>query len=263
MTTNLESSSKEEIKEVLEDALQDGQISQGSHDLICGNLNNNIVAGSNGMALDDIESSAVTLITLVIDKSSSIDFSGLTKEIIDGQAVIVEALKGTKKKEEILISAWLFNDDTEVLNSYIPVDDVEDLKAIYRPTGGTRLYDTAFEALSANVTYAQKLRANGTPTQSIVVILTDGEDTTSHKHSPADVATLAKDLLKSETFVLAYVGVGSDDHDTISKSMGFPAFLKSGATPSEVRALLKLVSQSLVKQSTTQITDQSNNAFFN
>ena len=45
--------------------------------------------------------------------------------------------------------------------------------------------------------------------------------------------------------------------------MGFPAFLKGDATPSEVRALLKLVSQSLVKQSAAKITDQSNNAFFN
>jgi uncharacterized protein YegL len=257
----LEDNTEKDLKTTLSEAVKEGQISQGSFNLICGDLNQNIISGSNGMLVDDIQSTAVTLITLLIDNSGSIDGSGLTQEIIDGQEMIIEALKGTKKKDDILISAWLFNDNTDVLNSYLPVDDTEKINKGYRPNGGTKLYDTAFDAMSANVAYAQKLRANGTPVQSIVVILTDGEDTSSTRRANA-VKTLAKDLLKTENFVLAYVGVGNCDHDQISKEMGFPAFLKGNATPSDVRKLLKMVSKSLVKQSATKITDQSNNAFF-
>jgi uncharacterized protein YegL len=254
--------SKGEVGEILDGALQDGNLSQDSHSLIYGNITDNIIVGSGGQDIESISSAEVTLISLLIDESSSIDFSGLTKEVIDGVNTIIDSLKGTKKKDSIKMSIWAFNSDVRVINGFIGIEDIEKFGNDYNPGGATSLYDVSFEAMSANLVYAQDLIDNGVSVQSIVAVITDGEDVGS-KRSISDVAKVSKDLLKTERFVNAYVGVGDgSDHENVSKQMGFPAFLKSDATPSEMRKLMKMLSQSIVKNSTTVIGGSSNNSFF-
>jgi len=253
--------SKGEIGEILDGALQDGNLSADSHSLIYGNITDNIIIGAGGQDIESINSAEVTLISLLIDESSSIEFSGLTKEIIDGVNTMIDALKGTKKKDSIKMSIWAFNSDVRVINGFIGIEDIEKFVNNYTPSGTTALYDVAFEAMSANLVYAQDLIDNGVSVQSIVAVITDGDDVGS-KRSISDVAKVSKDLLKTERFVNAYIGVGSDNHASVSKDMGFPAFLTGGATASEMRKLMKMLSQSIVKNSQAIIGGSSNNSFF-
>ena len=257
------SKSKQEIIEAIEDAQNDGQISASSKDLIVGNLNNNIITAASGLAVDDVESAEITLITACMDMSSSIEGRMLTDIVIQGQNDMVKALMSTKKKDSIMMAQWLFNGICDVLHSYDQVDNCKLLdKSNYQPNGMTDLYGVSFDAISANVVYAQQLRDGGTPTQSIVVVITDGEDTIG-RFPASKVNQIAKDILKTEQFVLAYIGVGDDlNHKQISEEMGFPAFLQVGVTQSEIRKLFKMVSQSVIKTSGTQIDGKSNNAFF-
>ena len=58
-------------------ATADGILSQHSANLITGNLGRLVIAGAAGKALEDIVATDVTLITVLIDSSSSIADRGL------------------------------------------------------------------------------------------------------------------------------------------------------------------------------------------
>ncbi|MBS1153903.1 MAG: hypothetical protein H6Q89_5601 [Myxococcaceae bacterium] len=135
----------------------------------------------------------------------------------------------------------------------------------YQGAGATRLYDTWCDALAANVAYAQRLRDGGTPARSVVVVITDGEDVGSSR-TAGNCARLSKDLLASEQFVLAFVGVGSDvDFHKVAKTMGVPdgcVLVQQNATASTLRAAFQLVSQSAIRASQGKIAPGAAAGFF-
>jgi hypothetical protein len=153
-----------------------------------------------------------------------------------------------------------------VQHSYVPLDDAITLTSKnYRPSGTTSLYDTWCNALAANVAYAEMLRASGTPCRSIVVVITDGEDTCSTR-SEADCHRLSSDLLASERFTLAFVGVGNEaDFRRVAHAMGIPrgcVEVQRQATPQTVRRAFQMVSQSAIRASQGLIQPGQNAGFF-
>ncbi len=139
------------------------------------------------------------------------------------------------------------------MHSYVPIADATRLtRRNYQSAGSTCLYDTWCDALLANVAYAEKLRVTGTPCRSIVVVLTDGEDTSSSKDARACKA-LSHDLFASEQFVLAFVGVGDEtDFQKVARAMGVPAGsieVQRDAIPHALREAFHLVSQSAIRAS--------------
>ena len=251
-----------DLNNIFNDASTDGTISQASNTLICNNLNDTVLMGCNGLALDEIESTEVTLITALYDISSSISYSKLTSAIINGQNELLYALNGAKKKDDIMMAQWCFNDSTQVLHSYVPIDDVVKLdKSNYVPNGMTSIYDVSLEAMSSNLAYAELLKGSGTPVQSIIVLFTDGQDTSS-KSRAEDVKKLAKDLLKTEQYVLAYIGVGDDDHEAIAERMGFPSVIHTSISATEIRKAFQMMSESIINVSQSVINANVQNSFF-
>ena len=180
----------------------------GLQSLLTGNLGAVVIAGAAGKDAEDIVASDVTLVTLLVDASSSIHDSGLEDAVRAGQNTLVDALSDTRERESILMALWTFNDETNVLHSYVGLDDVTRLdKKSYAGRGCTRLYDTWCDALTANVSYAELLRSSGTPCKSVVVVVTDGEDVGS-KRRAAECARISKIVLASEQFTLAFVVAG-------------------------------------------------------
>ncbi len=154
----------------------------------------------------------------------------------------------------------------DVLHSYVPVDDATRLDAQnYRGCGATSLYDTWCDALAANVAYAQRLRDGGTPTRSVVVVLTDGEDVGSKRSAP-ECARLSRDLLASELFTLAFVGVGRDvDFEDVAQAMGVPpgcVLVQRDATAAALRRTFQLVSRSAIRASQGRVQPGVNAGFF-
>lgn len=255
-----------DLSQLLAGAVADGVLTAQSSSLITGNLGAVVIAGAAGKALEDIVASEVTLITVLIDASGSIAQSGLEQAVRDGQAALVEAFAGTREREGLLLALWTFNDQLEVKHAYVPVDDAVKLSsATYRAGGGTRLYDTWCDALAANVAYAQRLRDGGTPCKSVVVVLTDGEDVGSTR-SAADCARLSRDLLASEQFTLAFVGVGPDVHfEQVARSMGVPPgciLVQRDATPGALRKTFAMVSQSAIRASQGRVQPGAAAGFF-
>ncbi len=250
-------STHDDAQALLAAAAAAGTISQTTATQISGNLGNVVLAGAAGKALEDITATDVTLVTVLIDASSSIKARDLEQAIRDGHAQLVKAFSGARERDSILLAVWSFNSDLDVVHSYLPVDEAVPLTdQNYQGRGQTRLYDTWCDALTSNVVYAQRLRDGGTPTRSVVVVITDGEDFGSRK-SPAECARLSKELLASETFTLAFVGVGTDvKFDDVAQSMGVPAgciLVQRDATASSLRRTFQLVSQSAIRASQGRI----------
>jgi uncharacterized protein YegL len=233
---------------------------------LSGSLGPVVVAGAAGMDLEDITASDVTLITMLIDSSTSIAQAGLEQAVRDGQNALLDAFDASREKESILVATWTFDSDVKVVHSYVPVDDAARLDAAsYRAAGATHLYDTWCDALAANVAYAQRLRDGGTPCRSIVVVITDGEDCGSRR-SAADCARLSSELLASEQFVLAFVGVGDDvQFRAVAKRMGIPdgsVEVQAQATAAGMRKVFQMVSQSAIRASQARIGPGRNAGFF-
>jgi len=260
------SNSKNNLQSLLISAAQTGTISPATQQLLTGNLGAVVIAGAAGKDAEDIVASDVTLVTLLVDASSSIHDRGLEDAVREGQNLLVEALSDTREKEAILMALWTFNDEVRVVHSYVGLDDVTRLDhQSYRALGCTRLYDTWCDALVANVAYAQLLRNSGTPCKSVVVIITDGEDVGSQRRA-ADCARISRDLLASEQFTLAFVGVGTAvDFNQVAREMGIPdgsVAVQAQATPSAIRKVFRMVSQSAIRASQGRVVPGPNAGFF-
>ncbi|MCA9565791.1 MAG: VWA domain-containing protein, partial [Myxococcales bacterium] len=239
-------------------AASSGLISPSTGDQLFGHLGEVVIAGAAGRDLESIESSEVTLVTVLLDMSSSIGSYGLSQAVRDGYSLLVDSLCCSQERENIMLSLWLFNHEQNLVHSYVPVGEADPLNSRnYRPAGGTALYDTWCDALAANVAYAQQLRDNGTPCRSVVVMISDGEDTSSHRPA-TDCEAISKDLLRSEQFVLAFVGVGTAvDFRRVAASMGVPKdsiLVQDNADQSGLREVFQVVSQSAIYVSQSATT---------
>ncbi len=235
-------------------------------DTITGDLGEMVIAGAAGVDLENLQASDVTLVTLLIDASSSIGAAGLAASIVAGQHDLIDAFAGSRERDSVLMALWLFNDELEVVHAYVPVAEASRLDAKkYRPGGGTRLYDTWVDALTANVAYAQRLRDGGTPCRSVVVVITDGEDCGSRR-TTGDCARLSRDLLASEQFVLAFVGVGGAvDFRAVARKMGVPddaVAVQAQASPAALRQVFRMVSQSAIRASRAHVGPGAATGFF-
>lgn len=256
----------DEATSLLTAATTRGVLSPGSSSLLTGNLGALVLAGAAGKDLEDLTAADVTLVTVLIDASSSIADRGLEKAVREGQNALLDAFAGAKERDAVLLACWTFSGTMDVLHSYVPVEDATRLDAKnYRACGSTALYDTWCNALAANVAYAQRLRDGGTPTRSVVVVVTDGEDVGSSR-TAADCARLSRDLLASELFTLALVGVGTDvNFEHVAKAMGIPPgciLWEKDATPSGLRRAFQLVSRSAVRASQGRIQPGAAAGFF-
>lgn len=257
---------QDEATQLLTSATTKGVLSPQTQSMVTGNLGPLVLAGAAGKDLEDLDASDVTLVTVLIDASSSIADRGLEAAVRDGQNALIDAFSGAKEKGSVLLACWTFHHEAKVLHSYVPVDEATRLDAKnYRGGGATSLYDTWCDALTANVTYAQRLRDGGTPTRSVVVVVTDGEDVGS-KRGPSHCSRLSRDLLASELFTLAFVGVGTDvDFEKVAKAMGVPdgcVLVQRDATPSGLRRAFQLVSRSAIRASQGRIAPGAAAGFF-
>ncbi len=243
-----------------------GTLSSSSTSVLSGDLGPIVIAGAAGKHADDIVASDVTLVTLAIDASSSIGGRGLEDAVRQGQHQVLDAFAGSREKDAVLVALWTFSSTAKVIHSYVGVDDAVRLDATnYRASGTTHLYDTYLDAAAANVAYAQTLRDAGTPVRSVLVVITDGEDVGSRR-SARSCKKVTDDLLASEQFHLAFVGVGSDvNFSKVAASMGFApgsVLIQKDATPQALRQTFAMVSRSAVRASQGRIQPGPATAFF-
>jgi len=220
-----------------------------------------IMAGLGDVSLDDIGSSEVVLVTLLLDDSGSIRMvAGNTEAVRIGHNTMLDALLAAKQSGDVLISCRYLNDDPPtvdgVLYPYRPLAGAIQLDSHnFNPQGGTPLYDQTAVTLTGVAAKMAEFEAGGVAARAITVIVTDGSDQHSYTHRTADsVRPIIEGLLKTEQHIIAAMGIddgGYTDFRQVFSDMGVPDtwVLTPGNTPSEIRQAFAVVSQSAVRAS--------------
>lgn len=251
-------SDKGDLQGLLGDAgLDDGATS--SMMLTADTMGPAIMAGLGDVRLDDVDAAEVVLVTLLIDDSSSIRFAGNAQAVRDGHNQVLTALKEAKQSGAVLISCRYQNGgsgtDRGVLYPYRPLDGAEELTdSNYNPQGGTPLYDQTTVTLTGVAAKMSEFEQGGVAVRAVTVIVTDGDDTYSSR-TAADVQSMVSGMLATEAHIV--VGIGIDDGVTdfrqVFADMGIPDswIFTPGNTPSEIRRVFAVVSQSAARASQT------------
>src|SRR5688572_1339188 len=131
-----------QLKNLFQSAQQNGVLSPASSAMLTGHLGSVVIAGAAGLPAENITATDVTLVTVLIDASSSIRAAKLEQAVRDGQNALVDAFAGSRERDSVLLALWTFNDRPKVVHSYVPISDAARLDATtYQGSGSTALYD--------------------------------------------------------------------------------------------------------------------------
>jgi hypothetical protein len=205
-----------------------------------------------GIAPDDVPASQVVLVTMMPDDSGSIRFGGNAQRVRDGHNLVVEALKRSKQKDEILAHTRYLNGF--VLYPYRRIDEAVVMDSHnYDPNLGTPLYDQVAVMLGTVLAKTRQFEDGGVPVRTVSLILTDGADEGSVRQSPRSIRAIVDDMLRQEKHIIAAMGIddGSTDFRKVFADMGLPDrwILTPGNTDQEIRRAFQTFSQSAVKAS--------------
>lgn len=212
-----------------------------------------IQAGLGSVNIDEIATSEVVLVTLLIDDSSSIRFvAGNAQAVRTGHNEVVEALRQSKQSAAVLVSCRQLN--RGVLYPYVMLDNAVLLDTSnYNPDGGTPLYEQASVTLAAVAAKMAEFEQGGVTARAVTVIVTDGGNT--GYGGPGPVKQMVDGLLFTEQHIVAGIGIddGGTDFKAVFRDMGIRDewILTPKNTPSEIRAAFNVVSRSAVRASQT------------
>jgi hypothetical protein len=246
-----------DLQSLFQDAQSQNMLTQNSVEILVDNLNGFPVAGAMGPDAEDLAGSDVSIVVRLVDHSTSM--SGNESAVCDALNDQVTALKGSKLTKDTVMSTWLFNHQSQLVDGFVLLDNATVFNtSIYNTSGSTSLYFAVLDVFTGVTAYVQQLVNQGANVRVIVVVVTDGEDTTNT--SPSKVAAVARDLLRQEIYTLVLVAFGAMDADKMATDMGFPLgnVLRAGATPHDIRKAMNTVSQSVIKASQTIITTNTN-----
>lgn len=219
-----------------------------------------------GVSVDDVTAGEVTLVTPLLDDSSSIaQVKGNAQAVRDGHNLIIDSLSKTKarQKDGILASTSYLN--RGLLYPYCVVEQAVRLDDNnFRPNGGTPLYDKSIVTLGTVIAKWQEFTANGVTCRTVTPIVTDGADWGSSK-TARDVKKVVDDMLRQECHIIAGVGIWDGkldgngdpipgtgtDFKQVFGEMGIRPewILTPQNTPSEIRRAFNMLSQSAVRAS--------------
>lgn len=206
-----------------------------------------------GVSVDDIEASETTIVSILLDDSSSIEYAHNTDNLINGTNLTLSSLKESKQASGILMHVETLNKG--IITPYVLIDNITPLSAAtFRPWGNTPLYDKTVVVLGRSLAKKKEFADNNVPTRTITVIITDGADVGSVQHSPASIRRIVDDMLRQEEHLILAMGIddgGQTDFRRVFTSMGIPdaCILTPGNTQSEIRKAFQFVSQSAVRAS--------------
>lgn len=168
---------------------------------------------------DNLGATEYTLVTVVVDKSSSL--CGFEKDLEKMLQASVSSCQKSPRAENLLLRVVFFNHDDEELHGFklLSQINISDYDGSIKTSGSTSLYDTTYQTIQATAIYADNLNNQDFLTNAIIFVITDGEDNNS-KHS----ATAVKDLIiktrKSEVLEsFSVVLIGMTGIATVKQSL--------------------------------------------
>jgi hypothetical protein len=260
--------SKPQANSLFQTAFQEGSLSEQSlQALTIVDIGAEIEAGL-GVSVDQIQSSEVVLVTMMVDDSGSIRFAGNGDTVRVGHNEVLKSLLNSRQSHSMLAHTCYLNGT--ILFPYIPLA-VPDRQGSggkllyvpnpqlvfmdannYDPCQGTPLYDETVVLLGRVLAKFQEFTDNGVHARTITMIITDGADEHSRQQTARSVRSLVEDML-GENHIISAMGIdnGTTDFRKVFHEMGIPDswILLPGNSASEVRKAFQLFSQSAVRAS--------------
>jgi hypothetical protein len=235
-------------------------LSRETTEILVQNLTPVTLPGTQGASYDTLGGDKALLFVPLLDMTGSM--TPFRQDVINAYNAMISTLKKSKQADQMLMSAWTFNRQSMLLHSYTPMEFVPLLdRNTYRPNDQTALYDAILSATVGMVAYGQDLRNSGVRTRMTLVVFTDGADNSS-RNTAAQVRQVVTDLLAQEMYTFVLVGFGKGSAQRTAQQIGFNNVMEADADPSAIRRALDVVSQSLIRNSQTTITNTAPNAFF-
>ena len=249
------------VNDLFEDALGNGDISQATYDVLQAHDLGADINAAIGVSVDDLGSGESVFVTIVLDDSASIDFSGNTQLVRDGYNMIIDSLRDAKVRDNILVHCVMLNGG--VLHPFCSLNDAVKLdKNNYNPDNGTPLYETCTKTLATILAKWQDYTNNGVDARTITAMITDGAANGYGRIE--DVASMVRDMLSMEQHIIAGIGIDdkTTDFEDVFHRMGIldKWILTPKNTPQEIRQAFQVVSSSAVRASQSALSFSQTNA---
>lgn len=226
------------------------------------------LVGSNyqfsGVGVDNLDATEYTLVSLVVDESGSV--ASFHKELENTIKSIFASCKHSPRKENLLARLSAFDHNIREVHGFKSLSfcKEDDYDNCLRPNGSTALFDATLEALKATDSYATTLGKNDFSVNSIVFIVTDGEDNQS-RNQPKQVADAIKSLVSNEhleSVLTVLIGVNdtncSNYLNRYQTEAGIDKYVSLGdVSESKLAKLAQFISKSISLQSQSLGTGQS------
>jgi len=204
---------------------------------------------------DLLESPEYTLTSIAVDTSGSVN--AFANSLLEMQKAAIKGCKKSPREENILLRLTQFNSQLNEIHGFVELPKVDpDAYPSISCGGGTALYDATYEAIAATLNYSKSLINQDYSVNSIVYIITDGDDNDS-RVTPAMIKKLIEDAVYSEiakSMVTVLIGINADQyqskHLAFQKEAGLTHYINIGdVTPSKLAKLGGFISKSVSSQS--------------
>jgi len=202
-----------------------------------------------------LDSNEYTLVTIVLDKSGSVSrFVDLLQKMLDE---VVKACKLNPRVDNIMLRLVTFNGNLTEEFGFVPIVDI---KTANLPQitcrGRTALSDACYSAIGATLQYSETLLKQDYSVNSILYVITDGEENDS-MNSPEDVKKLfmdtsRKEILNKMISILIGIDIASckASLDDFFNRAGLTSFLDAGdANEKNLAKLGQFISKSISSSS--------------
>lgn len=209
--------------------------------------------------IDDLGSSEYTLVNLAIDVSSSTLY--YRAEMEKAIQEIISACSHSPRSDSLLIRISLFSNSVQEFHGFKLLSQCNQADYIdcLNGTGGmTALFDASCDAIDSVKDYAETLYSNDFRANSILIVITDGDDNSS-KQTVSSIKTKLEEVARAEkleSLVTILVGLNvSDPHvgnclKTFHANAGLREYVEIGfANANSLAKLAQFVSKSIAAQS--------------
>ena len=237
-----------DIASLLTNAAESGDITTKTANLLTNAATLREIKKGDGVSTDTYPHSAVRIITILLDDSTSIRDNGNTPHLIDGHNQIIQALRGASKKQQLetIVSCRTLNNGP--VYEYKHLADVPKLTtATFAPGGPTPLFDQSIVTVGSVIAKVQEFENAGIAARTWTLIVSDGGDYGSRRKAN-DVATVVAELNSEQHLIMAMgVSDGSTDFNKVFLAMGVKQsniHVVNGSDPAALRRMFNQASQS-------------------
>lgn len=158
-------------------------------------------------------------LVFILDRSGSM--SGLERDTVGGFNSVLE--KQRAEPGMALVSTILFNTKSKVVHDRIDIRRAEQMQLHqFRPAGCTALLDAMGDAMTHIANLHMQLKPEYVPEHTVFVIMTDGEENSSHRYDLKQIRHMVKE--REQEFGWEYLFLGANiDGISAAQDLGIRA----------------------------------------